>query len=223
MQKQTDLAEPLAPLPTRKRAARLASGGTIREAAARLFLDHGYQGTSMDDIAAAAGVSKQTIYTHFSSKEQLFGELVLSNADRVSQFLDRIEALVAQPDLAESLAELARDYIRFVIRPEVLRLRRLVLGEAGRFPELARRYYELVPERVYQALAKSLQTLADQQRLCVDHPLIAAGHFAWLALGMPLDRGMFSPGEAALSDAEVDHQAQAAVRVFLAAYGPRTP
>src|SRR5579864_56649 len=97
MQKQTDLAEPLAPLPTRKRAARLASGGTIREAAARLFLDHGYQGTSMDDIAAAAGVSKQTIYTHFSSKEQLFGELVLSNADRVSQFLDRIEALVAQP------------------------------------------------------------------------------------------------------------------------------
>jgi len=175
----------------------------------------------MDDIAAAAGVSKQTIYTHFSSKEQLFGELVLSNADRVSQFLDRIEALVAQPDLAAALAALARDYIRFVIRPEVLRLRRLVLGEAGRFPELARRYYELVPERVYQALAKSLQTLAEQRRLCVDHPMIAAGHFAWLALGMPLDRGMFNPSEAALSDAEVDHQAQAAVRVFLAAYGPQ--
>ncbi len=177
----------------------------------------------MDDIAAAAGVSKQTIYTHFSSKEQLFSELVLGNADRVSQFLDRIEALVAEPDLAEALSALARDYIRFVIRPEVLRLRRLVVGEAGRFPELARRYYELVPERVYQALAKSLQTMAEQQRLRVDNPMIAAGHFAWLALGMPLDRGMFNPGEAALSDEEVDHQAQAAVRVFLAAYGLRTP
>jgi TetR/AcrR family transcriptional regulator, mexJK operon transcriptional repressor len=222
MDTEIDLAEPLTPVPIRKRAARLASGGTIREAAARLFLDQGYQGTSMDDIAAAAGVSKQTIYTHFTSKEQLFGELVLGNADRVSQFLDRIEALVIQPNLAEGLEALARDYIRFVIRPEVLRLRRLVLGEAGRFPELARRYYELVPERVYQALAKSLQTLADQQRLSIDHPMTAAGHFAWLALGMPLDRGMFSPSKAALSDAEVDDQAQAAVRVFLAAYGSHT-
>lgn len=65
-----------------KRARRLRSGGAIREAAAALFLEKGYQGTSMDDVAAAAGVSKQTIYTHFANKEVLFADLVLGTAER---------------------------------------------------------------------------------------------------------------------------------------------
>jgi len=198
----------------RRRPGRLASSGPIREAAAKLFLEKGYQGTSMDDVAAAAGVSKQTIYTHFASKEELFSDLVLANAARVEDFAATIGPTLAGTDSLEvGLRELARRYLGFVVRPDVLRLRRLIIGEAGRFPALARDYYERVPGRVYEALAAAFA----ERRL--DDPQMAAQHFAWLTLGLPLDRGMF---ETPLQDLDVDRLADAAVRVFLAAYGPRS-
>ena len=202
----------------RARAPRLASGGAIREAAAALFLAQGYQGTSMDEIAARAGVSKQTIYTHFPNKEVLFQDLVLGNAGRVEDFIGELQrAFVQAGDLGTGLRDVARLYTRFVIRPEVLRLRRLVLGEAGRFPGLARRYYELVPERVYQALADLFEKLADQGLLSVDDPTLAAHHFAWLALGLPMDAAMFDEQQLP-GPAELEGMADAAARVFLAAY-----
>jgi TetR/AcrR family transcriptional regulator, mexJK operon transcriptional repressor len=202
-----------------RRAGRLASTGAIREAAATLFLEKGYQGTSMDEIAAAAQVSKQTIYTHFANKEELFAGLVLGNADRVDAFVSSMASTLEDAsDLESGLRRLARMYIHFVIRPEVLRLRRLVLGEAGRFPELARAYYERVPARVYAALARLLQQLADDGRLRLDDPMLAAHHFAWLTLGMSLDHAMFSEAEFTSRAENLDHIADAAVRVFLAAY-----
>jgi len=205
-----------------RRAPRLASGGAIREAAARLFLDKGYQATSMDDIAAAARISKQTIYTHFSSKEHLFADLVLGNADRVEAFIGSLVAPFPEAgDLEAGLRRVAREYARFVIRPEVLHLRRLVIGEAGRFPDLARTYYERVPERVYSALAALLRELADAGRLQIDDPLLAAHHFGWLVLGRPLDRGMFLPAAEVTRGVDLDELADAAVRVFLAAYARR--
>ncbi len=204
----------------RRRAPRLASGGTIREAAARLFLEKGYQATSMDEIAAAARISKQTIYTHFPSKEQLFAELVLANADRVEDFAaELVRTFRAANSLEEGLRRLARMYAGFVVRPEVLQLRRLVLGEAGRFPELARTYYERVPERVYAMLAGLFEELAREGRLRVDDGRLAAQHFAWLVLGIPLDRGMFLPAADALGETPAEDLADSAVRVFLAAYG----
>jgi TetR/AcrR family transcriptional repressor of mexJK operon len=210
----------VADLPARpRRAGRLTSSGAIREAAATLFLEKGYQGTSMDEIASAAQVSKQTIYTHFANKEELFAGLVLGNADRVDGFLSSMaNALEDAGDLESGLHRLARLYIRFVIRPEVLRLRRLVVGEAGRFPDLARAYYERVPMRVYAALATLLQQLADEGRLRMEDPLLAAHHFAWLTLGMPLDRAMFSEADVPSRAEDLDRIADAAVRVFLAAY-----
>lgn len=204
--------------PTRpRRAPRLASGGTIRDAAARLFLEKGYQGTSMDEIAAAARLSKQTIYTHFPSKEQLFADLVLGDTERVEKFSeDLIRAFRAADGLDDGLRRVARMYAAVVIRPDVLRLRRLVLAEAGRFPELARSYYERVPERMYAVLASLFKDLSDAGRLRVADPRRAAEHFAWLILGVPLDRGMFLP---LAEGAGVEDRADEAVRVFLAAYG----
>jgi TetR/AcrR family transcriptional regulator, mexJK operon transcriptional repressor len=203
----------------RRRAPRLASGGAIRDAAAHLFLEKGYQGTSMDEIAAAARISKQTIYTHFPSKERLFADLVLSNTERVEDFAQGLLLTFREANgLEEGLRRVARMYAGLVIQPEVLQLRRLVLAEAGRFPEIARSYYERVPQRVYGILASLFEELADAGRLRVDDARLAAQHFAWLVLGVPLDRGMFlPPAEAAGGIGTVD-LADAAVRVFLAAY-----
>jgi TetR/AcrR family transcriptional repressor of mexJK operon len=199
----------------------MASGTAIRQAASALFLERGYQGTSMDDIAAAAHVSKQTIYTHFSDKESLLAGLVLANSDRVEGFLGTMVSVVHNATgVEDGLRELARLYLRFVIRPEVLRMRRLVLAEAGRFPELARTYYEQVPQRVYATLAGIFTELAQQGRLDLDDADRAAQHFAWLVLGAPLDRGMFYDFADSASTAS-DETADAAVRVFLAGYAPR--
>jgi TetR/AcrR family transcriptional repressor of mexJK operon len=207
-----------------RRAPRLASRGAIRDAAAALFLERGYQGTSLDEIAATAQVSKQTIYTYFLSKEELFADLVLGNAERVDEFLLAIPTTFNEAgDTQSGLGELARRYIRFLVRPEVLRLRRLVIAEAGRHPALARTYYERVPQRVYAALAALFAGLSDQGRLNVREPLVAAHHFAWLTIGMDLDHGMFFGRATKLTGADLDRSADAAVRVFLAAYAPSGP
>jgi TetR/AcrR family transcriptional repressor of mexJK operon len=203
---------------SRRRAGRLASGAAIREAAAGLFLEKGYLGTSMDDVAAAARVSKQTIYTHFANKEELFADLVLANAGRVEEFIAALTQTLQDPDdLERGLLAAARMYARFVIRPEVLRLRRLIIGEAARFPELARTYYERVPGRVYSALAGVFAELTREGRLRTPDPMLAAHHFAWLTLGMPLDQGLFVP-ETLPSEADLDRAADEAVWVFLSGY-----
>src|SRR2546430_7258601 len=105
----------------RKRVGRLQSGGAIRDAATALFLRNGYLGTSMDEIAALAGVSKQTVYTHFADKERLFTDLVLANTERVDEFVEALARLLQDPDdLEKDLSELARLYASSVLQPQVL-------------------------------------------------------------------------------------------------------
>jgi TetR/AcrR family transcriptional repressor of mexJK operon len=194
----------------------------IIDAATALFLEQGYQGTSMDDIAAMAAVSKQTVYKNFADKQQLFSVITLGAAARADVFIRAVPTVLAGTgDLEASLRALARQYLATVMQPGLLRLRRLIVGEAGRFPDLARAYYQRVPERVLAALATQMGALADRGLLRIEDPLIAAGHYAFLVLGLPLDRAMFLGLPPDLSSAELDRQADAAVDVFLAAYGPR--
>ena len=207
---------------TARRAGRMASAGVIREAATTLFLRRGYLGTSMEEIATLAGVSKQTVYTHFADKEQLFTDLIRGATDRVDDFLQHATALLpGTDDLETDLRELARRYLAQVLHPELLQLRRLVIGEAGRFPDLARTYYEQAPARTLAGLASCFLRLAERGLLRIDDPALAAGSFAYLVLGRPLDRAMFCGVDEALSPADRERQADEAVRVFLAAYGPR--
>ncbi len=192
----------------------------IMAAAAALFLANGYQGTSMDDIAAEAAVSKQTVYKNFADKEQLFTDIVMGAASRADEFVRALPGLLAGTDDPQAaLRALARQYIAAVMQPQVLQLRRLVIGEAGRFPGLAQAYYQRAPEQVIAALASHLGKLAERGLLQVDDPLLAASHFAFLVLGLPLDKAMFSAAQEAPSPDELGRQADAAVRVFLAAYG----
>jgi TetR/AcrR family transcriptional regulator, mexJK operon transcriptional repressor len=192
----------------------------IVEAAAGLFLDHGYQGTSMDEIAALAAVSKQTVYKNFSDKEQLFSDIVLGAAARADEFIQALPRVLAgTDDLRAGLQTLARQYLATVMQPRLLQLRRLIISEAGRFPDLARTYYRRVPERVMDALAAQVGELAGRGLLRVDDPHVAASHLAFLILGLPLDRAMFLGTGHELSAAELDRRADDAVDVFLAAYG----
>jgi TetR/AcrR family transcriptional repressor of mexJK operon len=193
----------------------------IIEAATALFLEHGYQGTSMDDIAALAAVSKQTVYKNFADKQQLFSDIVLGAAARADAFIAALpQVLDGTDDLAAGLRALARQYLATVMQPRLLQMRRLIVAEAGRFPDLARAYYERVPEHVMTGLAAQFGELARRGLLRVTDPAVAARHYAFLVLGLPLDRAMFlGPGHG-MSAADLDHQADEAAQAFLAAYGP---
>jgi TetR/AcrR family transcriptional repressor of mexJK operon len=203
----------------RRRAARLASAPAILDAATTLFLRNGYLGTSVDDIAALAHVSKQTVYTHFADKEQLFAELVRGNIARVDTFIQSVTDRLGQTNaLEDDLRAFARQHVRAVLLPEAVQLRRLVIGEAGRFPALAREYYERVPRRVIVALAEQLRRLAERGLLAIQDAGIAANHLAWLILGPPLDAAVFGADGSGYAPDALDRLADAAVDVFLAAY-----
>jgi AcrR family transcriptional regulator len=190
------------------------------EAATAVFLEHGYVGASMDAIAARAEVSKPTVYKHFSDKEQLFSEIVLRTIDEVGEpFFDWLGGLDDAKDLEAALGELARRLVAIVREQRLLDLRRLVIGEASRFPKLASTYFERGPGRTIETLSAEFEQLGERGLLRVGDPRQAAQQFNWLVLAEPLNRATFGvdPGR----DGDLERHAEAAVRVFLAAYGSR--
>jgi len=132
----------------------------ILEAATTLFLREGYLATSMDKIAAAASVSKQTVYKQFADKQSLFREIVTGTVAEVGDPVsEQVAGLRDSSDLESDLREVARALLARVIQPRVMQLRRLAIGEAGRFPELGRLFYERGPERTIAALAAAFESL----------------------------------------------------------------
>jgi TetR/AcrR family transcriptional repressor of mexJK operon len=206
------MAVPLQGRSARKRQAML-------DAATTLFLRQGYRGTSMDEIAAAARVSKQTVYKHFADKERLFTEIVVGTVEEVAGPVhEAVLELQDTGDLDADLRRLARQLLRLVMQPRILQLRRLVIGEAGRFPELGRTFYEQGPGRTIAALATVFERLADRGVLRAGDQRLAAAHFNWLVMSIPLNRAMLLGDDAPPPAAELDRYADAGVRTFLAAY-----
>ncbi|NUR86107.1 MAG: TetR/AcrR family transcriptional regulator [Nonomuraea sp.] len=147
-------------VPTGERAARKRAA--IVRAARTQFLEHGF-GAGMDQIAAAAGVSKVTVYNHFASKEELFSEVV---SDALEQALGRTmramgERLRTGDDLRDILTATAREWVEGIAQPEVLALRALITAEARRFPELGRAWREQGPDRFAEPLAAALRARPD--------------------------------------------------------------
>ncbi|NED97990.1 TetR/AcrR family transcriptional regulator [Phytoactinopolyspora alkaliphila] len=191
----------------------------IIEAARTVFMREGYGGASMDQIAALAKVSKQTVYKNFADKERLFAEIIagsITEAEERSEEL--VDALPDAEDLENDLRQFARQHVVVVMQPHLVQMRRIIIGEADRFPELARHWYARGPERAHATLARRFERLAARGLLVVPEPLLAAELFNWLILSIPMNRTMFRP-DVQFSTDELERYADEAVRVFLAAYG----
>lgn len=122
----------------------------IRDAARRLFLQHGFQGTSTDAILAAAGIaSKETLYRYYASKEDLFVDVLRSlTVERMGlrQFMQRAPAPASAPELRTLLRAVAQEILESMLQPDYLALIRLTLAELPRFPQLGALFRQTVPE-----------------------------------------------------------------------------
>ena len=199
------------------RSARKRSA--ILEAATTVFLDNGYLGTSMDEIAALARVSKQTVYKHFADKERLFVEIVTNMVNEISDpVYQEVLSLADSGDIEADLRDLARRLLEGVVRPRILQLRRLVIGESSRFPALGRTFYERGPGRTIAALGAVFECLGARDVLHLDDPALAAAHFNWLIMSAPLNEAMLLGSDEPPAPADFKRHTDSAVRVFLAAY-----
>jgi TetR/AcrR family transcriptional regulator, mexJK operon transcriptional repressor len=201
------------------------SRAVIVAAASDHFLRYGYLGANVDDIAADARVSKRTVYNIYGGKEQLF-RAILADAFAVSErFAEETASALADTDnVAGALRTIAVELVRRVLGEGsgIVQLRRLLIGEATRFPELAREYYERAPGRVMDMLAEAMAGLGDRGLLHIDDPRLASEHFAYLVMGASLDRALFLESDEPARSDEIESRAVKGVEVFLRAYGTGT-
>lgn len=192
----------------------------ILAAAREVFGEHGYAGTSMDLVAARAGASKVTVYSHFADKQRLFRAVLAAAIEETAESTSAmVGRLGTSTDLEADLRAFARRHVVDVTRPDLIQLRRMVIAEAGRFPELARAWYRAGPDQAHRTLAEQIGRLAERGLLRAPDPLVAAEHLNYLILSVPVSEATFAVA-AWRSGRKVWRHADEAVRIFLAAYGP---
>lgn len=191
----------------------------ILDAALTVFLENGYVGTSTDQLASASSASKQTLYKYFTDKEGLFAAMIVELGDSIDDpFADASRS--ADVDAETAVRAIAEQFTRSIMSPRVQQIRRLVIAEAARFPDLGRLYWERGFERVIASVARHLEVLDGRGLLAVPDPLIAAQHLAGLLLWIPSNRVMFHGRVDAVTPEELTGFADAGARAFLAAYRP---
>lgn len=195
----------------RRRAPRSARD-LILKAATEAFLAHGYAGVSIDEIAAQAGVSKPTIYSHFQGKEQLFTAIMNAICDNFEEpFLG---PNADAEELSTILVQIANNYTRAILVPGVLAMHRLFVAEAQRFPELSRRYFEAGPRRVHNTLAKFFKKRMARGEIRKCDPLLLAQFFAAVVIAPMRMRRLFAVA-ARIDWKAMDQQNREAIALFL--------
>jgi len=211
---------PVATLPEQPERGSDRRHREIREAAIGIFLDNGYDRATMEDIAVRAGVSKQTVYKHFTDKQSLFADIVLSTTGDMEALVGLIaDRLSTTSNPAKDLEYLAETFLNALMQPRVLRLRRLVISSADRFPEIATAWYEQGFERALGVLSSSFQALTDRQLLAVDDSAMAAEHFVGMLFWIPVNKAMFTGDDDYAATHKLAPVARSAARAFMSAYG----
>lgn len=188
----------------------------VLEAAKRLFVTHGFSSVSMDQIAADAGVSKLTVYSHFGDKEALFMEAIQSKCE------ERLPTSLFAGDSGISLHErlllIGRSFFDLIMSDEAIAIHRVITTQHAS-PQLGRMFWEAGPCRTQLSMEVFLREETAAGRLEIDDVHLACSQFYCLLKGEA--HAKLLCGFPAPTPAEVDAHLQATVDLFLRAYAPR--
>ncbi|MDD0972362.1 TetR/AcrR family transcriptional regulator [Pseudomonas fontis] len=189
----------------------------ILDAAKALFLTHGYASTSMDAVATAAGVSKLTVYSHFTDKETLFVSAI--EATCTAQLPELIFELPEGVPLEAVLFKIGCGFQALISSDHSVKLTRLIMTLGTQDPKLSQIFFEAGPLRVLREM-EALLLRADQRGLLhIEQPAKAAEHFFCLLKGAANYRLLL--GYAPALDAEAaEAHVREVVTMFLSAYRP---
>ena len=197
----------------RGRSADLRKREEILLAAKRAFFDHGYAAAGIEAIAADAGVSKVTVYSHFGDKRSLFTAAVEHECENIrGQLLFDYN----RGSVRDRLLAFGRSMVAFLSRPEMIRFEQRIAAEIELEPELGQCFLDAGPRRMHLALAGLLEREHKQGKLQVDDPLQAAEHLAAMCKGLADMERRFTGHT---DDAAADRRVQSAVDLFLRGYG----
>jgi TetR/AcrR family transcriptional regulator, regulator of autoinduction and epiphytic fitness len=196
-------------------AARVPRGGSreaIVEAASRLFLERGFGSVSMDELAEAAGLARRTLYNQFTSKEEIFREMLL----RVSGHLEEAfpPGIETQGDVEEVLRLVARMILELHGRPEYLGFLRMVVADSRQFPWIAEEFAAVMDPQT-ERLARYLAHLTAMGVVECHNPMLAAHQFMGILNEFSLWPWMMSRERLAVPTEEV---IDGTVRMFLRNY-----
>jgi len=188
----------------------------VLEGARSVFMEDGFEGASVDDIARAAGVSKATLYKYFPDKRILFMEVAHVECQHLTRsVLDKID-LTAPP--REVMGQTGRHFLCFVTSRLGQQIFRICVAESERFPEIGQRFYDSGPKVMRAQMAIYFEQACARGELDIDDYALAADQFGELCkadLWMRLLFGVIKD----VSAAEIDHVVDSAVEIFLARYG----
>ena len=187
----------------------------ILKAASKLFLRAGLQRTSMDKLAAEAGVSKQTLYTHFKNKDDIFRAVIKAKVKE--HRIDPAQALPSDHDIETILSRMGHDLLTLITDREVVDMFRVVIGESRTYPKIAKLFYESGPDQAISVMARQLEAQMKQGTINQDDPRDAAALFSNMCKGELHMQLMMGLRPQNLQQA-IDLQVQNATTSFLAIY-----
>jgi TetR/AcrR family transcriptional repressor of mexJK operon len=194
-----------------KRAAILA-------AAKRLFPLSGFEGTSMDAIASEAGVSKLTVYSHFTDKETLFVAAVRARCQ--DQLPDALFDVDTSGPVRGQLEAIARAFLALITSHEAISLHRLLTSSGSSSPKLAQLFWEAGPQRMRQSFEQFLKQEVEAGKLDVPDTTRAASQFFALLKG-ELHARLLCGCTESLTEQDIGDHVRATVDFFLRAFSPR--
>lgn len=198
---------------TNKQVKRQQKHASILSAALAEFAAYGYSGTSVDAIARRAGVSKPTLYQYVGNKEALFQAVL--NVEK-SALLAPLQA-TSQAPMIDTLWQFSWHYAQLVLRPDMLSIARLIIGEAQRLPDIAAHYQQQGPQQARQGIIDYLQGQGALGRLHIDDATMAAESLWSLILSASREHLLHYPQDK--PDANIiEHHIRHGLTVFIKAF-----
>jgi len=200
----------------RGRPANEALGQMIADAACELFVELGFQATTMDKVAQRAKISKLSIYRHFANKEALFSAAI---AARCHQFAPQALFEGVDGSAEDQLMAVGSSLLRTFLNPDVRRIEAMIMADKTNQQSLSKLQYEAGPAHVIAQIEALLRRLHARAVLDVPDPLLSARLFAALLKGSDLLIIARFDEAIAEDDNEIESYCRSAVAMFIAAHG----